>query len=72
MMSLYFIAGCIHKASFLFRSKRKTVHGTIIQFSYPELEDAINKFFDSNLIGVGGSSRVYRGYLKDGRTVAVK
>ncbi|GMP88911.1 hypothetical protein CsSME_00040718 [Camellia sinensis var. sinensis] len=64
--------GCIHKASLLFRSKRETIHGTIVRFSYPELEDATDKFSNSNLIGGGGSSHVYRGLLRDGRTVAVK
>lgn len=43
-----------------------------MQYSYFELENATNKFSDSNLIGLGGSSRVYSGYLKDGKTVAVK
>lgn len=47
-------------------------YGTIIQFSYADLESATNKFSDSNLIGVGGSSRVYRGYFKDGKTLAIK
>lgn len=44
----------------------------IIRFSYSELEYATNKFSHANLIGLGGSSYVYRGQLKDGRTVAVK
>lgn len=43
-----------------------------MQFSYPELECATNKFSSSHLVGRGGSSFVYRGDLKDGRTVAVK
>lgn len=47
-------------------------YGTIIQFSYADLETATNKFSDSNLIGVGGSSCVYRGYFKDGKTLAIK
>ncbi|OVA18054.1 Protein kinase domain [Macleaya cordata] len=66
------IAGCIRNVSFMFRSKRGTLPGTIFQFSYTELELATNKFDKSNLIGLGGSSHVYRGQLKDGRTVAVK
>jgi hypothetical protein len=36
------------------------------------LEHATDKFSHSNLIGLGGSSYVYRGQLKDGTTVAVK
>ncbi|KAE8677083.1 Receptor-like serine/threonine-protein kinase NCRK [Hibiscus syriacus] len=64
--------GCFQSASFLFWNKMGTVLGTICQFSYSELENATNKFSDSNLIGLGGSSYVYRGQLKDGRIVAVK
>ncbi|KAL0417708.1 UNVERIFIED_CONTAM: Receptor-like serine/threonine-protein kinase NCRK [Sesamum radiatum] len=64
--------GCIPKSSFRFRSRGGAVHGTIIQFPYSELESATNRFSDANLIGVGGSSHVYRGNLRDGRTVAIK
>ncbi|XVF68552.1 hypothetical protein PTKIN_Ptkin11bG0011900 [Pterospermum kingtungense] len=66
------IAGFFEKASFLHRSKEGTIHGTIYQFAYSELENATNKFSNSNLIGVGGSSYVYRGQLRDGRIIAVK
>ncbi|KAK3002815.1 hypothetical protein RJ639_019193 [Escallonia herrerae] len=67
------ITGCIRKASFLCRSRRRgTTNGRITQFSYYELENATNKFSDSNLIGAGGSSHVYCGHLRDGRIVAVK
>ncbi|XVF20257.1 hypothetical protein REPUB_Repub11eG0182100 [Reevesia pubescens] len=65
-------AGCFQKASFLCRSKTETILGTVCQFAYSELENATNKFSNSNLIGLGGSSYVYRGQLKDGRIVAVK
>ncbi|EYU18812.1 hypothetical protein ABFS82_04G196100 [Erythranthe guttata] len=65
--------GCIPKASFLFKNRRGgTITGTSMNFSYSELEIATNKFSDANLVGVGGSSHVYRGSLKDGRIVAVK
>ncbi|XP_059429501.1 receptor-like serine/threonine-protein kinase NCRK [Corylus avellana] len=64
--------GCFLKASSLIRSKRGNTHGTIIQFSYSQLESATEKFSNSNLIGVGGSSYVYHGRLKNGRTVAIK
>ncbi|XP_042511962.1 receptor-like serine/threonine-protein kinase NCRK [Macadamia integrifolia] len=64
--------GFIQKASFMFRSKRKTIPGKVIQFTYSELELTTNKFSDVNLIGLGGSSHVYCGQLKDGTTVAVK
>lgn len=64
--------GCIPKKSFRFRSKPGALHGTITQFSYSELETATNRFSQSNLIGVGGSSHVYHGNLRDGRIVAIK
>ncbi|XP_034901121.1 receptor-like serine/threonine-protein kinase NCRK isoform X1 [Populus alba] len=66
------ISGCFRKASFLCRSKTEIIHGTLICFAYSELEHATDKFSHSNLIGLGGSSYVYRGQLKDGTTVAVK
>ncbi|XP_043706294.1 receptor-like serine/threonine-protein kinase NCRK [Telopea speciosissima] len=64
--------GCIRKASFMFRNKRRTIYGKIIQFTYSELDLATNRFSDVNLIGLGASSHVYCGQLKDGTTVAVK
>ena len=67
-----FFLGCFQKASFLFGSQRETFHGNIIQFSFAELENATGNFSTSNLIGLGGSSYVYRGRLKDGINVAVK
>ncbi|CAK7332293.1 unnamed protein product [Dovyalis caffra] len=66
------ISGCFRKASFLCRGKPEIIHGTLIRFAYSELEYATDKFSHSNLIGLGGSSYVYRGQLKDGRTVAIK
>ncbi|KAI3461418.1 hypothetical protein Pfo_018081 [Paulownia fortunei] len=58
--------------SFLFRTTTGAIQGTIVQFSYSELQSATNSFSDTNLIGVGGSSHVYRGNLRDGSTVAIK
>ncbi|KAE8688770.1 Receptor-like serine/threonine-protein kinase NCRK [Hibiscus syriacus] len=66
------IPGCFQKATFLHQRKMGTILGTVFQFAYSELENATNKFSDSNLIGLGGSSYVYRGQVKDGRIVAVK
>ncbi|KAM7257254.1 hypothetical protein ACFE04_012995 [Oxalis oulophora] len=66
------ISGCFHRASSLYSNKTGAIHGSVVQFSYSELEYATQKFSNSNLIGVGGSSFVYRGQLKDGRNVAVK
>jgi hypothetical protein len=56
----------------LFGNQRETFHGNIIQFSFSELENATENFSASNLIGLGGSSYVYRGQLKNGSNVAVK
>ncbi|KAK4763508.1 hypothetical protein SAY87_012946 [Trapa incisa] len=63
---------CFQKAYILFQSKSETIHGTICQFPYVELEYATNNFSNANLVGLGGSSYVYRGQLKNGRIVAIK
>ncbi|KAJ7965498.1 Kinase family protein [Quillaja saponaria] len=41
-------------------------------FKYQELISATSNFLPENLIGKGGSSRVYRGCLPDGKELAVK
>lgn len=64
--------GCFTRIGCFPGSKTGTIYGALIQFSYSELQNATERFSNSNLIGVGGSSYVYRGELKDGRTVAVK
>lgn len=71
-LNLFFDAGFVHRLFSLFGSERGTFPGAIVQFSYVELDQATNKFSSANLIGIGGSSNVYRGHLKDGRVVAVK
>ncbi|KAK7404750.1 hypothetical protein VNO78_05706 [Psophocarpus tetragonolobus] len=70
--SICHITGCFQKASFLFGSPKETYPGSIIQFSLTELENATENFSSSNLIGLGGSSYVYLGRLKDASNVAVK
>uniref|UniRef100_A0A2P2JSZ5 non-specific serine/threonine protein kinase n=1 Tax=Rhizophora mucronata TaxID=61149 RepID=A0A2P2JSZ5_RHIMU len=64
--------GCFGKSSFLCRSKTEIKYGTIVQFSYAQLENATDKFSHYNLIGLGANSCVYRGQLRDNRIVAVK
>ncbi|XP_050947690.1 receptor-like serine/threonine-protein kinase NCRK isoform X2 [Cucumis melo] len=66
------IKGCFFMNQCLLRTKSRSLCGIIIQFSYSELENATEKFSSSHLVGRGGSSFVYRGELRDGRTVAVK
>ncbi|XP_017245919.1 receptor-like serine/threonine-protein kinase NCRK isoform X2 [Daucus carota subsp. sativus] len=64
--------GCFQKTSLLFRNRTEVIYGTLVRFSYSELEKATNKFSSSNLIGIGGSSHVYLGHLKDGTEFAIK
>ncbi|KAI4307226.1 hypothetical protein L6164_030436 [Bauhinia variegata] len=45
---------------------------TCRMFKYQELALATSNFLPENLIGKGGSSRVYRGCLPDGKELAVK
>ncbi|XP_042401978.1 receptor-like serine/threonine-protein kinase NCRK isoform X1 [Zingiber officinale] len=66
------ISEIIQKLPFMFGSGKGTLSGVVIQFSYVELEQASKGFSTDNLIGIGGSSNVYRGELKDGRMVAIK
>ncbi|KAK1316315.1 putative receptor-like protein kinase [Acorus calamus] len=44
----------------------------LLRFSLRDLRSATNAFDPSNLIGRGGSGAVYRGILRDGKSVAVK
>ncbi|KAF9670969.1 hypothetical protein SADUNF_Sadunf13G0124300 [Salix dunnii] len=41
-------------------------------FSYAEMALATNNFSSSSQVGQGGYGRVYKGFLADGRTVAIK
>ncbi|CAO2822253.1 unnamed protein product [Amaranthus hypochondriacus] len=42
------------------------------KFSYKELKSATNQFNPDNCIGKGGFGTVYRGILRDGKSVAIK
>ncbi|WCJ41004.1 Protein kinase superfamily protein [Euphorbia peplus] len=66
------ITDCFRGASFLRRSNSEIIHGSIVRFSYSVLENATDKFSNSNVVGLGGSSYVYRGQLGEGKPVAVK
>ncbi|KAL8092413.1 hypothetical protein AgCh_034623 [Apium graveolens] len=66
------LTGCLKKASLFSRIRTGMIYGTLVRFSYSELEIATNKFSSSNLIGIGGSSHVYLGLFKDGSKVAIK
>ncbi|XP_058004219.1 receptor-like serine/threonine-protein kinase NCRK isoform X2 [Hevea brasiliensis] len=66
------ISGCFRRASLLCRSDSEIIHGTIFRFLYSDLDHATDNFSNSNLIGLGGSSFVYRGQLRDGKIVAIK
>ena len=41
-------------------------------FSYAEMALATNNFNSSSQVGQGGYGRVYKGFLADGRAVAIK
>ncbi|KAL7001313.1 Protein NSP-INTERACTING KINASE 2 [Sarracenia purpurea var. burkii] len=46
--------------------------GNLKRFQFRELQTATNNFSSKNIIGKGGFSNVYKGYLQDGTVVAVK
>ncbi|KAI4383794.1 hypothetical protein MLD38_009593 [Melastoma candidum] len=65
-------SGLFYKVGFKTKPKSGNVRNTKWKFSYNELEFATDNFSNSNLIGLGGSSYVYRGKLRDGRIAAIK
>ncbi|XP_020571622.1 receptor-like serine/threonine-protein kinase NCRK [Phalaenopsis equestris] len=62
----------LRRITVIFKGEKQTIPGTIIQFSFFELEQATDRFSDANLIGQGVSSNVFYGKLFDGRIVAIK
>ncbi|XP_014756526.1 receptor-like serine/threonine-protein kinase NCRK isoform X2 [Brachypodium distachyon] len=66
------IKGFLCSCPILCRNESGPFPGIVLRFSYAELEQATGNFSDEHLIGVGGTSKVYRGQLGDGKVVAVK
>lgn len=66
------IKGYLCSCPLVSRSEDGPFPGVVLRFSYAELDHATGKFSDEQLIGVGGTSKVYRGQLADGKVVAVK
>eukprot|EP00249_Psilotum_nudum_P032063 c47206_g1_i1 orf=545-2827(+) len=64
--------GCMGRRSHKINRMGPLLGSIIRQFSYADLYDATEGFSKQNVVGLGGSSRVFRGYLKDGRAVAIK
>lgn len=72
LMGLGQIEGRQKKHSLTERLKCLLESKTCKQFTYDVLELATLKFSEGNLVGKGGCSRVYRGVLPEGQSVAVK
>lgn len=62
----------MRKLSFIFGREKGGLPGAITQFAFVELEQATNRFSNTNLVGLGGSSNVYRGELNGVGAVAIK
>ncbi|URE29646.1 STYKc [Musa troglodytarum] len=58
--------------SYLKDPEMSGIHFQTHLFSYAELQEATNRFDASKELGDGGFCTVYKGKLRDGRTVAVK
>ncbi|KAL5070200.1 hypothetical protein RYX36_021087 [Vicia faba] len=70
---------------FLYRKERKSRHDILkesfgndittlesLQFEFPQIEVATDRFAAENRIGKGGFGEVYKGILSDGQEIAVK
>ncbi|KAH7669847.1 Non-specific serine/threonine protein kinase protein [Dioscorea alata] len=66
------IIGIVRKLSFIFGREKGGLPGAITRFAFVELEQATNRFSNTNLVGLGGSSNVYRGELNGVGAVAIK
>ncbi|XP_022154375.1 putative receptor-like protein kinase At1g80870 [Momordica charantia] len=71
---LYFLYHLWH--SFVDRAKTLPFDSSaplkLHRFSYRELKRATNHFDSANIIGKGGSGTVFRGVLRDGKSIAIK
>ncbi|KGN45216.1 putative receptor-like protein kinase At1g80870 [Cucumis sativus] len=71
---LYFLYHLYH--SFVHRAKTIPFDSSaplkLQRFSYRELKRATNRFDSANIIGKGGSGTVFKGILRDGKSIAIK
>ncbi|KAI4963480.1 hypothetical protein ZWY2020_021095 [Hordeum vulgare] len=61
-----------HGGLVLFEEMKSKQGVSFTLFTKEELEEATSKFDERNVIGKGGNGTVYKGTLKDARTVAIK
>jgi serine/threonine protein kinase len=61
-----------HGGLLLFEEMKAKQGVSFTLFTREELEEATGKFDEQNVLGKGGNGTVYKGTLKDNRTVAVK
>ncbi|XP_071690982.1 cysteine-rich receptor-like protein kinase 2 [Rutidosis leptorrhynchoides] len=60
------------KGSYDAKKLAKMLNDTSLNFKYSTVEKATENWDESNKLGQGGFGTVYKGFLKDGREIAVK